>query len=64
MSTSTSNCAAVIRTLLMHLNLCGTEIKRTRYHAAPDEFETDFWFTRTFEKPLFLFLIQNTRVTP
>lgn len=49
---------AAIQKFLMHLNLCGTEVKQTHHPTVPAEVETDFWFTCTFEKPLCL--LQNT----
>lgn len=46
----------------MTTELCGTEATQANHHAGLAEVETDFWFTRTFQKPLFL--LPNTRVPP
>lgn len=58
---STSNCAAVIQILLMHLNLCGKKVTQTHHQATLAEVETDCGLTCTFEKHLFLL---QTWVTP
>lgn len=52
---STAKCAPAIQTFLMHLNLCGTEVKQPHYHDTLAKVGTDFWFNRTFDMLLFLF---------